>query len=102
MKCPIELKLKGPFDTLTKKLSQSLYYHMVNIILLCLIPESLTPLLVAAQSQFKFTHILAGATAFGKVKITGINIGKSVLKNGSFEWQDNFLREPHVWVITYW
>ena len=53
---------------------KSLYYHMVNIILLCLIPESLTPLLVAAQSQFKFTHILAGATAFGKVKIIGINI----------------------------
>uniref|UniRef100_D3TP14 Electron transfer flavoprotein subunit alpha n=1 Tax=Glossina morsitans morsitans TaxID=37546 RepID=D3TP14_GLOMM len=29
-------------------------------------PESLTPLLLAAQNQFKFTHILAGATAFGK------------------------------------
>ncbi|KAK3096503.1 hypothetical protein FSP39_000795 [Pinctada imbricata] len=30
------------------------------------LPESLTPLLVAAQNQFKFTHILAGATAMGK------------------------------------
>lgn len=29
-------------------------------------PESLTPLVLAAQNQFKFTHILAGATAFGK------------------------------------
>lgn len=28
--------------------------------------ESLTPLVLAAQSQFKFTHILAGASAFGK------------------------------------
>uniref|UniRef100_T1H128 Electron transfer flavoprotein alpha/beta-subunit N-terminal domain-containing protein n=1 Tax=Megaselia scalaris TaxID=36166 RepID=T1H128_MEGSC len=28
--------------------------------------ESLTPLVLAAQTQFKFTHILAGATAFGK------------------------------------
>lgn len=30
------------------------------------IPESITPLVIAAQNQFKFTHILAGATAFGK------------------------------------
>ncbi|CAD7092549.1 unnamed protein product [Hermetia illucens] len=28
--------------------------------------ESLTPLILAAQNQFKFTHILAGCTAFGK------------------------------------
>ncbi|EDV37366.1 uncharacterized protein Dana_GF13409, isoform B [Drosophila ananassae] len=28
--------------------------------------ESVTPLVLAAQSQFKFTHILAGASAFGK------------------------------------
>lgn len=28
--------------------------------------EALTPLILATQSQFKFTHILAGATAFGK------------------------------------
>uniref|UniRef100_A0A0K8TP49 Electron transfer flavoprotein subunit alpha n=1 Tax=Tabanus bromius TaxID=304241 RepID=A0A0K8TP49_TABBR len=28
--------------------------------------ESLTPLVLAVQNQFKFTHILAGATAFGK------------------------------------
>lgn len=28
--------------------------------------ESVTPLVLAAQNQFKFTHILAGATAFGK------------------------------------
>ncbi|XP_033750566.1 electron transfer flavoprotein subunit alpha, mitochondrial-like [Pecten maximus] len=30
------------------------------------LPESLTPLLMATQEQFKFSHILAGATAFGK------------------------------------
>ncbi|KAK7865366.1 hypothetical protein R5R35_001856 [Gryllus longicercus] len=29
-------------------------------------PESLTPLILATQKQFNFTHILAGATAFGK------------------------------------
>lgn len=28
--------------------------------------ESLTPLILATQTQFKFTHILAGASAFGK------------------------------------
>jgi len=30
------------------------------------LPESLTPLIIASQNQFKFTHIFAGATAFGK------------------------------------
>lgn len=30
------------------------------------LPEALTPLLVNAQKQFNFTHIAAGATAFGK------------------------------------
>ncbi|KAG8230146.1 hypothetical protein J437_LFUL010397 [Ladona fulva] len=30
------------------------------------LPESLTPLVVASQKQFNFSHILAGATAFGK------------------------------------
>jgi electron transfer flavoprotein alpha subunit len=29
-------------------------------------PESLTPLILATQKQFNFTHIVAGATAFGK------------------------------------
>jgi electron transfer flavoprotein alpha subunit len=29
-------------------------------------PESLTPLVLAAQKQFNFTHIIAGASAFGK------------------------------------
>lgn len=28
--------------------------------------ESLTPLILAAQKQFNFTHILASASAFGK------------------------------------
>ncbi|XP_078736929.1 electron transfer flavoprotein subunit alpha, mitochondrial [Lampetra fluviatilis] len=30
------------------------------------LPEELTPLILAVQTQFQFTHICAGATAFGK------------------------------------
>jgi hypothetical protein len=30
------------------------------------LPENLTPLVLATQKQFNFTHILAGATAFTK------------------------------------
>ncbi|XP_074649883.1 putative electron transfer flavoprotein subunit alpha, mitochondrial [Tubulanus polymorphus] len=30
------------------------------------LPESVTPVLMAAQEQFKFTHVVAGASAFGK------------------------------------
>lgn len=30
------------------------------------LPEALTPLILATQNQFKFTHILAGASSFGK------------------------------------
>lgn len=30
------------------------------------LPEALTPLVLAAQAQHKFTHIVAGASAFGK------------------------------------
>lgn len=30
------------------------------------LPEAVVPLVLAAQSQFNFTHILAGASAFGK------------------------------------
>ncbi|XP_072028965.1 electron transfer flavoprotein subunit alpha, mitochondrial-like isoform X1 [Amphiura filiformis] len=30
------------------------------------LPEAITPLLLATQKQFNFTHITAGATAFGK------------------------------------
>ncbi len=32
-----------------------------------LLPEALTPLLLDAQKQFSFTHVIAGASAFGKV-----------------------------------
>ncbi|XP_051546087.1 electron transfer flavoprotein subunit alpha, mitochondrial-like isoform X1 [Myxocyprinus asiaticus] len=32
-----------------------------------LLPEELTPLILATQKQFSFTHICAGASAFGKV-----------------------------------
>ena len=31
-----------------------------------LLPEPLAPLIVATQKQFGFTHIFAGASAFGK------------------------------------
>ncbi|CAL8098976.1 unnamed protein product [Orchesella dallaii] len=30
------------------------------------LPEALTPVIVESQKQFKFTHIIAGASAFGK------------------------------------
>merc|ERR1712213_83694 len=30
------------------------------------LPESLTPLVLATQNQFNFSHVLVGATAFGK------------------------------------
>ncbi|XP_046751560.1 electron transfer flavoprotein subunit alpha, mitochondrial [Diprion similis] len=30
------------------------------------VPEAITPLILATQKQFNFSHILAGATAFGK------------------------------------
>lgn len=33
-----------------------------------LFAEQIAPAIVAAQEQFKFTHILAGADAFGKVR----------------------------------
>ncbi|XP_016133259.1 electron transfer flavoprotein subunit alpha, mitochondrial-like [Sinocyclocheilus grahami] len=32
-----------------------------------LLPEELTPLILATQKQFSFTHVCAGASAFGKV-----------------------------------
>ena len=31
-----------------------------------MLPEPLAPLIVATQKQFGFTHIFAGASAFGK------------------------------------
>lgn len=36
------------------------------------LPESITPLVVATQNQFKFSHILAGASAFGKALLPRI------------------------------
>lgn len=32
------------------------------------LPEALSPLILAAQKQFGFTHILGGASAVGKVR----------------------------------
>lgn len=37
-----------------------------------LLAESVTPLVVATQNQFKFTHIVAGASAFGKAVLPRI------------------------------
>ncbi|GAB5572250.1 electron transfer flavoprotein subunit alpha [Prionailurus iriomotensis] len=34
-----------------------------------LLPEELTPLILATQKQFSYTHICAGASAFGKVAL---------------------------------
>merc|ERR1712096_277942 len=34
-------------------------------------PEKLTPLLMASQNQFKFTHIIAGASAFSRGSCQG-------------------------------
>ncbi|PSN46334.1 Electron transfer flavoprotein subunit alpha, partial [Blattella germanica] len=36
------------------------------------LPENLTPLVLATQKQFNFTHIVAGATAFGKALLPRI------------------------------
>lgn len=35
-----------------------------------LLPERITPLVVATQKQFNFSHIISGASAFGKVLST--------------------------------
>ncbi|XP_012347989.1 electron transfer flavoprotein subunit alpha, mitochondrial [Apis florea] len=35
-------------------------------------PEALTPLILAIQNEYKFTHILTGATAFGKALLPRI------------------------------
>ncbi|XP_058057087.1 electron transfer flavoprotein subunit alpha, mitochondrial isoform X1 [Anopheles bellator] len=37
-----------------------------------LLAEAVTPLVLATQNQFKFTHIVAGATAFGKAVLPRI------------------------------
>ena len=34
-----------------------------------LLPEALSPLLIEAQKQFSFTHVISGASAFGKVSL---------------------------------
>ncbi len=36
------------------------------------LPEALSPLLVAAQKQFGFTHVLSGASAVGKVRLSKV------------------------------
>jgi len=44
------------------------------------LPERLCPLLVAAQEQFKFTHIIAGASAISKCVATNQKLFKHLLK----------------------
>lgn len=41
-----------------------------------LLPEALTPLVIATQNEHKFTHILTGATAFGKALLPRVNISR--------------------------
>lgn len=38
-----------------------------------LLPEALTPLILATQKQFNFSHIFAGASAFGKALLPRVN-----------------------------
>lgn len=40
-----------------------------NAIFKGFLPEAITPLILETQKQFNFTHILSGATAFGKVEM---------------------------------
>ena len=45
------------------------YKQDANDQLLYFVSESVTPLVLETQKQFSFTHILAPATAFGKVRL---------------------------------
>lgn len=38
------------------------------------LPEALTPLILALQNEHKFSHILTGATAFGKALLPRVSI----------------------------
>lgn len=38
------------------------------------LPEALTPLIITTQNEHKFTHILAGATAFGKALLPRVSV----------------------------
>lgn len=38
------------------------------------VPEALTPLIVAAQKQHNFSHIIAGASSFGKALLPRVSI----------------------------
>ena len=40
---------------------------IVKLLFDILFPEAITPLVLETQKQFNFSHILAGASAFGKV-----------------------------------
>lgn len=57
--------------------------------------EALTPLILATQNQFKFTHILAGATAFGKALLPRVAAKLDVSPISdiiSVESEDTFVR----------
>lgn len=45
------------------------HHPMLHICYTHMHTEVLTPLILEAQKQFSFTHILAGAGAFGKVSV---------------------------------
>lgn len=46
-----------------------LYLYVLLHVYFIYVSESLTPLVLATQKQFNFTHIVAGASAFGKVRL---------------------------------
>lgn len=45
------------------------------------LPEAITPLILETQKQFNFTHILSGATAFGKVCLYTYDILLKIIFN---------------------
>ena len=63
-------------------------YHIHN----SFFTEAITPLVLDTQKQFNFSHILAGATAFGKVM--GFLIAEAgpilILKNPIVFWNFTF------------
>ncbi|KAF7474642.1 Hypothetical predicted protein [Marmota monax] len=64
-----------------------------------LLPEELTPLILATQKQFNYTHICAGASAFGKdlkllsvfLSYVSMYVASSTSPVGMSEWLDQKL-----------
>lgn len=54
-------------------------------------PESLTPLILSTHKQYKFTHILAGASAFGKALLPRVSNTSLLLLHTLFIQLSNYL-----------